>query len=281
MRGHSFICSRRHDTAGRGWTVKEELKYIVQGSDHCLCPGGSRVCRGSSSRGSVGHSVPPRAPTIPCLSLCRDRWTEEPQPHREPTPPERPAWVVEPPGRSRAACAEDYAATCQAPGWGRPCLRPPGSARVRLALPTQDCGDFTAPARLQLWVSCFSPRLFQVQLDLGSRLFQIQLGDSSSLVGALVCLQVQLMDGSSLFQLWFKFCLQLIHRSHLFLLWFVSWTAPSSFLVQLFWLQFISSLSAACVQFQFISAPACFGSSCSAAPVHFCFFKRSWLLTRL
>lgn len=76
----------------------------------CPCPGGSRVCRSSSSRGSSGHFMPPGAPTIPCFSLCRDRWMEE--------PPllEVPAWGVEPPGRSGAARTKDYTAACPAPG---------------------------------------------------------------------------------------------------------------------------------------------------------------------
>lgn len=134
----------------------------------CPCPGGSRVCRSSSSRGSSGHFMPPGAPTIPCLSLCRDRWMEEPQAHWEPPLLEVPEWGVEPLGRRWAARTKDYAAACPAPGWGEFCLHPPGSAHPRLRGLNSSSTAAASGRLLQPVLFCFCSSLWmsltQVQL---------------------------------------------------------------------------------------------------------------------
>lgn len=101
------------------------------------CPGGSRVCRGGSSSGALwAQSDCPTS--LPVQGRTDGR--------RSPATP----GAAEPPGRSRAACAEADAAACPArgpaPGWGQPCLARP------------------VPPRLQL--SCLGPRLFWVPFQL-------------------------------------------------------------------------------------------------------------------
>ena len=88
--------------------------------------------------GLCGHSL-----TVPRLSLCRDGQMDG---RRSPATP----GAAEPPGRSRAACAEADAAACPArgpaPGWGQPCLARPVTPRLQ--------------------GSCLGPRLFWVPFQL-------------------------------------------------------------------------------------------------------------------
>ena len=88
----------------------------------------------AAARGLCGHSL-----TVPRLSLCRDGRTDG---RRTPATP----GAAEPPGRSRAACAQADAAACPAPGWGQPCLARPVTPRLQL--------------------SCLGPRLFWVPFQL-------------------------------------------------------------------------------------------------------------------
>ncbi|XP_050770727.1 translation initiation factor IF-2-like [Gymnogyps californianus] len=90
--------------------------------------------RGAQPRGGERRGTP-AARTCPV----RDGRTDG---RRTPATP----GAAEPPGRSRAACAQADAAACPAPGWGQPCLARPVTPRLQL--------------------SCLGPRLFWVPFQL-------------------------------------------------------------------------------------------------------------------
>ena len=193
----------------------------------------------AAARGLCGRSL-----TVPRLSLCRDGRTDG---RRSPATP----GAAEPPGRSRAACAEADAAACPArgpaPGWGQPCLARP------------------VPPRLQL--SCLGPRLFWVpfQLPVPSVWLCGLLSVAGPACGRLqFSLQAQLSSGSC------SRVSALVSGPARGRLQFISMPACG-------WFQLgCGSGSAAAPaprRFQFLSAPAPFGSSSGL-------LKRSWLLAR-
>ena len=202
------------------------------------CPGGSRVCRGGSSSGALwAQSDCPTS--LPVQGRTDGR--------RSPATP----GAAEPPGRSRAACAEADAAACPArgpaPGWGQPCLARP------------------VPPRLQL--SCLGPRLFWVpfQLPVPSVWLCGLLSVAGPACGRLqFSLQAQLSSGSC------SRVSALVSGPARGRLQFISMPACG-------WFQLgCGSGSAAAPaprRFQFLSAPAPFGSSSGL-------LKRSWLLAR-